>query len=194
MVKASEIEAAVDDLAGDPPPEQMTLADVDGLLAGLAAPVKRRGRGRPPGARNRRTTDMLEYLERSGYAPPMLRLARIAAADTKTLATSLRCRIAEAFDRQQAALIALLPYWHQKLPIAAEIEAKGALAVYVGQPPAGGSDAGGGSAPVQLLGEAIARAIGLGTEENEADQGVTVIDGTPVGTDELEDDAKRVDL
>lgn len=152
---AQAVEAVSDRLAG----EQLTLASIDELLnqATPQAAAARRGRGRPKGARNRRTAEMLEFLERLGYEPPMLKLARIAAADTRTMATALGCRRIEAFDRQQRALEALLPYWHQKLPQAHEVDARGVTALFLGVPPS----ADGGDPGEMLSGTHIARMIGL---------------------------------
>ena len=156
--RAREVAQAVEAVSDGIVAEQLTLASIDELLneATPQAAEARRGRGRPKGARNRRTAEMLEFLERLGYEPPMLKLARIAAADTRTMATALGCRKLEAFDRQQRALEALLPYWHQKLPQALEVDSRGVTALFLGVPPAGGGEPG-----EMLSGTHIARMIGL---------------------------------
>lgn len=161
MAKVSrkrELTRAVDALGDSLQAEQMTLASVDELLNNVTPEVAqaRRGRGRPKGARNRRTNQMLEYLEALGYEPPILKLARIAAVDTKTMALALGCKRIEAFDRQLKALEALMPYWHQKLPQSLEVDARTVTALFLGAPPEGGDEPG-----EMLSGTHIARMIGL---------------------------------
>lgn len=113
--KKAEVERAAEAAGAGAGPQQLPLLD-DGAVVEVLLPGREpRGPGRPPGALNRRTADMLAYLEGLGLQPPMLQLARTAAADTRTLARALRCSIADAFDRQQSARVALLPYWHAKL-------------------------------------------------------------------------------
>lgn len=161
MAKVSrkrEVERAIEVAGAGLAAEQLTLASIDELLnhASPEVAAARRGRGRPKGARNRRTAEMLQFLETVGYEPPMLKLARIAAADTRTMATALRCRPLEAFDRQLKALEALMPYWHQKLPQALEVDARTVTALFLGAPPESGGEPG-----EMLSGTHIARMIGL---------------------------------
>lgn len=123
MAKRDEIEKAAE--AAEPvDAEQMHLFGAADAI-GEAGPVMRR-RGRPPGARNRRTAEMLEYLEHLGFEPPMLALAKRAAVPTKELAKALRVKLGDAYKMQQDALVALLPYWHQRLP--QEVDVKGKIA------------------------------------------------------------------
>ena len=128
--KAAEHARAADAAAG----EQLALLDdlaVADALNAAAAEQARRGRGRPPGARNRRTAEMLEYLETLGFEPPLLALAKRVAVDTKALARALRCSIKDAYDSQNQALVALLPYWHQRLPMAVDVEERRSIALTV---------------------------------------------------------------
>lgn len=169
MAKVSrkrELTRAVDALGDGLQAEQMTLASVDELLNNVTPEVAqaRRGRGRPKGARNRRTSQMLEYLEALGYEPPILKLARVAAADTKTMALALGCKRIEAFDRQLKALEALMPYWHQKLPQSLEVDARTVTALFLGAPPEGGDEPG-----EMLSGTHIARMIGLADPDDGGD-------------------------
>lgn len=122
--------AAVAAAVLEPEPQQLVIADVLGEAGAVAS--ARRGRGRPPGAVNRRTRDMIEFLEAAGFEPPMLQLAKVAAADTAELASALRCTKAAAFDRQQAARIALLPYWHSKQPAEVSVATQGAVGIMFG--------------------------------------------------------------
>lgn len=129
--KRKEVAAAVAAVAATEP-EQLAIDDLLGVAA--AEPV-RRGRGRPPGALNRKTTDMIAYLEALGFEPPMLQLCKVAAADTAALAAALRCSKVDAFDRQQQARVALLPYFHAKMPIEAVVKAEAAVGIILGVAP-----------------------------------------------------------
>lgn len=97
--------------------------DLLGGIAGPAAAVTRRG-GRPPGAKNRKTAEMIEYLERR-YASPLEGLAKTWTAPTDALAKELGCSMGEAFDKQQAARVAALRYWHQALSPDVAVNVKG---------------------------------------------------------------------
>lgn len=84
--KGKEVQAAAQAVLGEEP-RQLAIEDILGSADGAEA---RRGRGRPPGALNRKTTETIAYLEALGYEPPMLQLAKVAAADTRALAAARR--------------------------------------------------------------------------------------------------------
>lgn len=92
---------------------------------------RKRGRGRPPGARNRKTTDMIAYLE-ANYASPLVALVATASVDTGELAKRLGCKKVEAFQIQQDARKAALPYMYAKLPLALDVKGSGAIALALG--------------------------------------------------------------
>lgn len=82
-----------------------------------------RGPGRPPGARNKRTLEWAEYLL-TRYASPLEVLAQMAVARVDELAASLGCTKLEAFQEKRQAAIALVPYVHQKQPLAVNLNNK----------------------------------------------------------------------
>ena len=97
----------------------------DGVGA-LAPEVKPRGRGRPPGARNRSTEEWSRYLL-TRYRSPLVGLAEIAQAGPAELAAELStgsgedaevCTLVEALRLIMSAQQALAPYLHQKQPTA----------------------------------------------------------------------------
>jgi len=114
------------------PPAQLALPLVGEDLDGEDAPQRRheRGVGRPPGALNRRTEAMLSYLE-ARYRSPAVALAEVYSRPVDTLAQELGCPRLEALRIQVSAMIASLPFWHSKLPIAVHIEGKGMVALSI---------------------------------------------------------------
>lgn len=129
------IEEAVTALGGGADPEQLGLPmPADG---GEAAPRSRGGR--PPGARNRRTVEMVEFCERVLGEPLLAKAFRIVGADTKALAKGLSCSKLDAFRLQTQVLLGALPYAHQRLPLAVDVQARLAvpLAIHMGVAEAG---------------------------------------------------------
>ncbi len=79
-----------------------------------------RTKGRPPGARNKRTLEMVAYLS-SQYRSPLESLAIISNSGIDELAERLGCSKLEALQEVRNAATALLPYWHQKMPLAVDV-------------------------------------------------------------------------
>lgn len=79
-----------------------------------------RGRGRPPGSRNRRTVEWATYLL-GKYASPLEVLAQIATAPVDALVGQLGCSPIEALGEKRLAAIALLPFLHSRMPIAVDV-------------------------------------------------------------------------
>ena len=100
-----------------PTPAAVALAATDDATA------RRSGPGRPPGSRNKRTEEWVEFI-RANYRDPALFLAETYARPVEVLAAQLGCEKLEAFNIQRQAAEALLPYLHQKLPQAISIDAK----------------------------------------------------------------------
>lgn len=71
-------------------------------------PIRERGRGRPKGAKNRRTEELREYIEATGITP------------AEYLVGVMRDPTADPVERRQAAT-ALLPYAHRKQPVAVDL-------------------------------------------------------------------------
>jgi hypothetical protein len=129
MAEATGIAAvlAEADLTGAPPgaeAEQLDLCDLLGLPAARLGSVtfadQVRGRGRPAGARNKRTVEWANYLTRR-YGSPLEVLAQIATTSVTELRDSLACSALEALGEKRLAAIALLPYIHQRQPLAVDL-------------------------------------------------------------------------
>ncbi len=127
---AAGIRAAVEAVgAGEPPKpaEQLALMPLPAIGGAVtlddAPEGPNRGPGRPPGARNKRTEEWIGYLS-SRYRSPLVVLAEIYSRPTEEIARALQCKKAEAFGMQLEAAKQSLPYWHQKLPQAIEIEGR----------------------------------------------------------------------
>lgn len=131
------LKAAVEEaLAGHAPeadPEQLALlplAPAPGEQLGEGGQVVRRGPGRPAGARNKSTLAMLEYLQ-SRYQSPLVALAETYSRPVEELARDLACDREDAFKVQVEAMKASLPYWHQKQPMAVQIDSKGTVTLVI---------------------------------------------------------------
>lgn len=99
------------------------------------APPKR-GPGRPVGSVNRTTLQLQRLLMARGYRDPAERLAAIQSMDPRELAAALAGhgdvklvtfeQAIEAAKVQNRAAEALMPYFHQKMPIAIQHQGDGA--------------------------------------------------------------------
>jgi len=159
---------ALADLAADLGPEMALTGDVSksgDLFAALDQEVEqfdgssvappRRGRGRPAGSPNRTTLKLQAFLQSRGYRDPAEFLASIISADPRDLAARLAGRKSgadvefgealEALKVQRAAAGELMPYFHQKMPIAVQHSGDGAARplIIIGDGPRGGDGRGG---------------------------------------------------
>lgn len=73
-----------------------------------------RGRGRPPGALNKRTKSLADLIAATGQSPGMF------------LASIMR-DVTQPIERRKSAAEALLPYCHSKLPVAVDLHAQGGV-------------------------------------------------------------------
>ena len=87
-------------------------------------------RGRPPGAKNKRTEAWVDYLA-AKYSDPREVLAQCYSRNTHSLALELGCTVLEAYKVQQAAATALLPYVAQKQPQALEVKHRSGIFVAI---------------------------------------------------------------
>lgn len=111
------------DLCALPDPEQLDLLrdavpDRDARTAAQLA--ERRGRGRPPGALNKRSAKFRDQILALG-PHPALALARAYSMPVEQLAAVLECTKLEAFQCAQRAAVELLPYVEGKQPVQVEL-------------------------------------------------------------------------
>ena len=78
-----------------------------------------RGRGRPPGAKNKSTTDWTKYIL-GRYRSPMEFLAEAYNRPVQALAAELKCNVLDALKVQMICAKELLPYLHQKQTTASD--------------------------------------------------------------------------
>lgn len=115
---------------GDLFAEQAALDDELAVFDQQAVRPPRRA-GRPPGSPNRATLKLKQLLLARGYRDPAEMLAATMSMDVRELAAALRpegpAKTSVTFDQAHEALKlqvraaeALLPYFHQKMPIAVE--------------------------------------------------------------------------
>lgn len=87
---------------------------------------QKRGRGRPPGSKNKRAEDWSDYIL-TQYRSPLILFAETYSRTIDSLKKELHCTAKEAFMIQMDAATRLAPYIHQKLPQAIEIETERGL-------------------------------------------------------------------
>lgn len=100
----------------------------------------RRGRGRPPGSKNRSTSEWSRYIL-SRYRSPLLAMAEVAQAKPSELSLELGCDQTEAIKIILQAAATLAPYLHQKQPLAVQGNGLALMQVFIGD--VGGPVAGG---------------------------------------------------
>jgi hypothetical protein len=113
--------------------EQLPLlpaALAEATAAEAAGEVARRGPGRPPGARNRRTDEWVDYLL-GRYRSPLVVLAETYSRPVEVLAAELGCTREDAFKIQIEAASRLAPYLHQKQPLAVNVNAQGVVQLVI---------------------------------------------------------------
>lgn len=106
-------------------------ADLLGLPM-VAEAVVVRGRGRPAGARNRRTQEWADFLI-GRHGSPLEVLAQIAVAPIDVLARELQCSRIQALEQKRQAAVALAPYVHERMPLAVNLEGGQAITLIINQ-------------------------------------------------------------
>lgn len=86
------------------------------LLGAAEERLGGRARGRPPGARNRKSADFEKWYYAAGFKDPAQLLAEIVSADPLALARVAHVPLGEAIDLQRKAAVDLMPYLHGKKP------------------------------------------------------------------------------
>lgn len=76
--------------------------------------------GRPKGAKNKSTKEWVDYFLSTVKESPLIFLGKLYAQETTLLAKKMNCDREDALKLQISAANAVLPYIHQKQPIAIE--------------------------------------------------------------------------
>lgn len=115
---------AARDLAALPDAEQLELIRdrTPGRDAAVAV-AEYRGRGRPPGAKNKRNVKFRDQIL-SLHSHPGVALARAYDRPVELLAAELGCTKLEAFQVQVRAAAELLPYIEGKQPVTIDVRQK----------------------------------------------------------------------
>jgi len=140
--------------------------------AAIREEVRANRRGRPPGAVNLATREAKEMFVRL-FGDPLLETGRWLLHTPQTLAKELGCTILEAFDRQQRAREAVMPFLHAKV---APTDASGRAVPFFQLILGALEEAGAGDRAPWLADPEIRKAIEHETERN---QGVSEA-GAPV--------------
>lgn len=116
--------------------KQLPLLPADGaegsvqVLPGEGGDIARAGPGRPKGSRNKSTDEWIKHYFEQGLPDPMLWLGRELARPIEAMAKEMRIKVGEAHERKIKIAGELMPYIHQKLPQAVNIE-KGVTVVHI---------------------------------------------------------------
>lgn len=131
------------DLALLPDPEQLELIrdTVPARDAGTAVAVaERRGRGRPPGALNKRNAKFRDQILALG-PHPALALQRAYSTPVEVLAAQLGCTRLEAAQLGIRAAAELLPYVEGKQPVTVDLRQQhDVVMIMAGAPGVGGAE------------------------------------------------------
>ena len=128
-------------------PEQASLFAVEGDLDALALPPRKGGR--PKGAMNLKTRDLMRMMELRGFRDPLLFLADVYSRPVEDLAKDLGgMSKPDAFALQIKAAEAVAPYVHAKRTPTAPLVPKAPTVVMI-------HAGGGGNGPQQAGGEVI---------------------------------------
>lgn len=86
----------------------------------VLARARENRRGRPPGAKNKRTDDMVRYLSQFG-TDPLVGAMVLQSEPPEVLAERWGCKVLEVVDRQLRSRELLAPYMHSKKPVAVDM-------------------------------------------------------------------------
>lgn len=114
------------ELGAEPLPDLLGMRQVVG--------ADRRGPGRPAGARNKRTEAWTDYLL-SRYSSPLEGLLQLATMGVEDLVTAIGCTRLEALQEKRQAMIAALPYLHQRQAIAVDLTKRSVVHLTINEAP-----------------------------------------------------------
>ncbi|NUU41387.1 hypothetical protein [Tardiphaga robiniae] len=95
------------------PPSRFNKVDDAGRHHRMTEAIRRDRAGRPPGAKNKTTRQMLDFI-RDTIGDPMLESARMAMHTPATLAADLKCTMLEAAQLLEKIRSDLRPYFYAK--------------------------------------------------------------------------------
>ena len=95
--------------------------DDDERLLEEAEPFQPARMGRPRGARNRRTVDMIRLYQASGLPDPLLFQGQLLREGVGGLAQRLGCKPVEAAELLAKVADRMMPYFHPKRPTQLEV-------------------------------------------------------------------------
>lgn len=123
LVKGGTVQVVAEDNRGN------SLSSGQGGAGLPCSSVKKAGR--PKGARNRSTEDWRKFFFAKVKKSPLIMLGELYCKDTAELAREMSCDRIDALKTQVAAANAVLPYVHQKQPIAIEDHSQNLPAIYI---------------------------------------------------------------
>lgn len=107
----------------------------DALPDDAAPATTEKGRGRPPGARNKATEELRAFV-RARYGDPGIKLLERVFTDPKALAQALGAPSAwDVFKQQGDWMVRLMPFFWSAMPAELKVQAKGYLAVGIATAP-----------------------------------------------------------
>lgn len=86
----------------------------------VLAKARENRRGRPPGAKNKRTDDMVRYLQQFG-TDPLVGAMILQSEPPEVLAERWGCKVIDVVDRQLRSRELLAPFLHSKKPVAVDM-------------------------------------------------------------------------
>lgn len=128
--------------------EQLDLLGLKPVDAIIGA--QRSGRGRPAGAKNRRTAEWADYLGKR-YGDPREVLAQMMVQPAEVLAKQLGCSALEAWQEKRHAAVALLPFVASRMPISVDVTNRKVVHLTIVEADGAGDD-GLGAEIVEVLG------------------------------------------
>ncbi|MEO9613620.1 MAG: hypothetical protein ABJG86_11155 [Nitratireductor sp.] len=140
------------------------------------------GPGRPRGARNRATKDLVKLIEATGRHP-LLAMAEIVATPIDVIAATLGCKKIEAAEYHRKVMSDLAPYVAQKLPTAVQIAGANAGMLVINL---GGGDPGRAGLDLKLAAEQVAGPL----IDHQQNQRLSEDDDEPSHDDPSHDEAK----
>lgn len=115
--------------------------------------IKRERAGRPPGARNRRSEEVAQWIV-DHIGDPLVMLAQVAVIPAEELAAAASCTVLEAMVEKRLAAIAVLPFLHRRQPLAVDVSNHRVVHLHIGEGPPPAAP-GAGEAGVTLLGTVV---------------------------------------